>query len=310
MIQKYRFVAVAVLLLLIQWAGPVPAVSQDVEYPLIQSMYYFPYSDNSLLQKGTYAIGTDLYYSNVYMHNHERTVINDMETFSHTLNFRYGLSDIVTLEAWWRWSTLFGGFLDRGIEKFHSLIGLPDNGRSDFPRRGVHYRYKDLFYYQDGQEAASPLVFSFLNNIHRTETISLKSRFSVGIPLSGKVGLASGKPVLSLGLIFDYRYEWFFLELSSYLAWSKQPKWMTGDDLRRQVFYSRLEMHARRFIGGFIFRSSPFPEGDISGGAYQMYIGYQITPTVDFIILEDFHPFDTTPDVSFQLRIRLFKDRF
>jgi hypothetical protein len=294
-------------LLLITAAAPT--FSQDVEYPLIQSMCYFPYSDNSLLYQGEYTVGLTLRYSNVYMFNHYRTIINDFEMFSNTISIRYGLADFATAEVHWRWYSLFGGFLDGFVESFHKFFRLPHNARAEFPRNTIHYRHGDYFSYEEKDTAASPLVLAFLNNIYTAEHFSFKSRFSIGIPLSNKPGFSSKRPFLSAGLLFHYKKKGFSIDFSNYIAWMKKPDWLADEPMRRQVFYSLLEFHLHRFIGGLIFRSSPFIYDDTAHPAYQFYIGYQITPNLDILFFEDFGPFDTSPDLSFGLRMQIFKKR-
>lgn len=290
-------------LLLTQFS--IKAIPQDVEFPLMQSMCYFPYSDNSLLEKGDFALRVDLHYSNVYMFNHYRTIINDFEMFSSAIGFRYGLSKGMNLELYCRWFALFGGILDKAIDSFHKSFHIPDTNRAEFPGNSVHYRYKDYFFYKNKQSALSPLILALLNNFYTGEHFSLKTRFSIGIPLSNTVALNSGNPFFSAGLIFFYKKKRFSLDFSNYIAWMKKPSWLEEEKLRKQIFFSRLEFNVSRFIAGFTFRSSAFTQGDIAHNASQFYLGYKITSFLDFIILEDFDPFDTSPDLCFYLRINV-----
>jgi hypothetical protein len=286
-----------------------PTFSQDVEFPLIQSMCYFPYTDNSLLYQGEYTVGLELRHSNIYMFNHYRNIINDFEMVSNTISFRYGLADFATAEVYCRWYSLFGGFLDSFVETFHTFFGLPHNARGEFPRDTVHYRFNDSFFYDGQKTQLSPLVLSFLNNVYTAEYFSFKSRFSLGIPLSNTPGLSSNRPFLSAGLVFQYKKKAFSIDISNYIAWMKKPDWLETEPMRRQIFYSLVELRLHRFISGFIFRSSPFTEDDVSHPAYQLYFGYKITPWLDFLLLEDLNPFDTTPDLSFGMRIQVLRKR-
>ena len=283
----------------------IKVLPQDVEYPLMQSMCYFPYSDNSLLEKGDFALRVDLHYSNVYMFNHYRNIINDFEVFSSAIGFRYGLSGKMNLEFYCRWFTLFGGILDKPIDSFHKTFHIPDTNRAEFPGNSVHYRYKDYFFYKKTQSAISPLILALLHNFYTGEHFSFNTRLSLGIPLSKTKGLNSGNPFLSAGLIFFYKKKRFSLDFSNYIAWIKKPSWLEEEKLRKQVFFSRLEINVSRFIAGFSFRSSAFTQGDIAHNAYQFYIGYKVASFLDFIILEDLDPFDTSPDLCFYLRINV-----
>ena len=127
---------------------------------------------------------------------------------------------------------------------------------------------------------------------------------ALGLPLSKKPGFSSDKAFLSAGLLLRYQKRRFSLELSGYLNFFKQPSWLVGEDLRSSLFFSNLEAYLGRFILGFNLRTSVFKEGDFAHNAYQTYFGYKITRYLEFIFMEDFAPFDTTPDVSFSLRVK------
>ena len=65
----------------------------------------------------------------------------DGETRRLTLHWRHGLSG----NKEWGFELPFvshsGGFLDKSIEEFHDIFGLPQNGRADLPRNRIDYRY-------------------------------------------------------------------------------------------------------------------------------------------------------------------------
>lgn len=276
----------------------------EVEFPLFQSMSYFPYSDNSILKKGDFSGAVDLHYSNVYMFNYYKTTVNDFETFSAAIDLRYGLRKSATLELYFRYSAIFGGILDKFIDDFHHAFKLPDNDRDEYPRFSVHYWFDDAFIYTGNQNVVSPLVVAFLKELYRSSHFSLKSRLALGLPLSKKPGLSSDKPFLSAGLIVNYTKRKFSLEASNYLSFFKQPSWLADTDTRAYLFFSNLEANIGRFILGFNFRSSVFKLDDMAHDAYQCYVGYRFSRYLDFIIIEDFSPFDTTPDISFYARIK------
>ena len=275
-----------------------------VEFPLIQSMSYFPYSNNALQEKGKLSWGIDVYYSNVYMFDEERTTLNDFETMSAAIGIRYGLRRGTTLELYYRHTAIFGGFLDKFIEDFHRAFNMPDNRRPDYPRDAVHYKYYDYFSYTSNENAASPLVAALLQEIYRSGHFSLKGRLSLGLPLSKKPGFSSDKPFLTGGLVMNYARRKFSLEWANYLSFYKKPTWLGDEDIHTSLFYSGLEAYLGRFIFGFTFRSSVFKTGDLASDGYQAYFGYKFTRFLEFIILEDFYPFDTTPDICFNIRLR------
>jgi hypothetical protein len=278
----------------------------EVEFPLLQSMSYFPYSDNSLLKKRDFSGAVDLHYSNVYMFNHYKTTLNDFETFSASIGLRYGLWKGGTLELYFRYSAIFGGILDKVIDNFHRTFKLPDNNRAEYPRFSVHYWHHDSFEYREAQNATSPLIVAFLKELYRSSHFSLKTRLALGLPLSKKAGFSSDKPFLTAGLVVAYQKGKFSLDVSNYLSFFKQPSWLVDVDLRPYLFFSNLEANLGRFILGFNFRASVFKEDDMAHNAYQGYIGYRITRYLEFIIIEDFVPLDTTPDISFFIRLKFF----
>ncbi|MBA6413286.1 DUF3187 family protein [Parahaliea sp. F7430] len=67
----------------------------------------------------------------------------DGETQRLVLAARYALSDQWQLQLELPYSKQSAGFLDTGIDRWHNLWGLPDNGRSDVPRDQLNYRYAD-----------------------------------------------------------------------------------------------------------------------------------------------------------------------
>jgi len=282
---------------------------KSTEYPIIQSMSYFPYSDNTLLEKNDFSLNLNLYYSNIYMFNREKTVVNDFENLSTIFEFRYGLARGVNIEIYLRHFVIFGGILDKFIEDFHDFLELSDNHRPVYTRNSVHYKYNDSFFYTDKKGCFSPVILSFLGQIYESPHFSIKSRIALGLPLSNTPGLSSDKPFLSPGLILTYKKDWFSIDFINYLSFFKKPVWLKGEDIRSFIYKSEIKLHIKRFITGFIFRTSPFRKGDISRKAYQIYIGFKVFKSLDFIFLEDFSPFDTTPDISFNIRVKLFNKK-
>lgn len=285
------------------------ATARSVEFSLVQSMAYFPYSENSMLEKGNYSITLEAYYNNIFMFNHEQTTMNDYETLGLTAAVRYGVIEGGVLEIYIRTTSMFGGSLDKLIENFHDAFNLPDDRRPEFPRNIVDYRYEDSFGYTEPQGVFAPLVVGFLKQLYRTERFSLSARASIGIPLSDKAGFSSQKLFFTVGAIASVKSPGrkFSIEFSGHLAFFRQPGWLLvpEDDIRSSMFFGQMEMRWRFLIGGLSLRTSPFKYGDLSHTAYQGFIGFRINRRIEFLLIEDFKPFDTTPDVSFHLRIRL-----
>lgn len=297
-----------VLLLILVVIGSV-AAARSVEFSLVQSMAYFPYSENAVLEKGDYSITLEAYYNNIFMFNHEQTTMNDYETLSLTAAVRYGVMEGGVVELYMRTTSMFGGSMDKLIENFHKTFGLPDDRRPEFPRNIVNYYYEGSFGYMESQSVFAPLVVGFLKQLYRTKRFSLNARASVGIPLSDKPGLSSKKLFFTVGAIALAKAPGskFSAEFSAHLAFFSQPEWLIvpEEDTRSTMFFGQMELRWRFMIGGLSFRTSPFKSGDLSHTAYQGFIGFRITRHIDFLLIEDFKPFDTTPDVSFHLRFRL-----
>lgn len=297
-----------VLMLVLVVAGSL-ATARSVEFSLVQSMAYFPYTENSVLEKGDYSVTLEAYYSNTFMFNHEMVTMNDYETLSLTAAVRYGVLEGGVLEVYIRTTSMFGGSLDKLIENFHDAFNLPDDRRPEFPRNIVNYSYEGSFGYIENQSVFAPLVVGFLKQLYRTERFSLNARASIGIPLSDKPGFSSKKLFFTAGAIASMKApkSKFSAEFSAHLAFFSQPQWLIvpEEDIRSTMFFGQMELRWRFMIGGLSLRTSPFKYGDLAHTAYQGFIGFRITRHIDFLLIEDFKPFDTTPDVSFHLRIRL-----
>lgn len=277
----------------------------DVEFPLIQSMSYFPYSDHDTVLKNRWRLSLNMYYSNIYMFDYERTTVNDMETLSTTLALGYGLTNRITLELYYRFMFAFGGLMDGLIVNFHDLFGLSEGGRSEYPRNAVNYRYKDAFSYESGTAGQSPLVLGVLANLYKKKNFHLNGRIAMGLPLLSKPGFSSNKPFITMGLILLYKRKNFSIDFSNHLSLFKNPNWLAAEDLKKRVFHLEIRMNYKRLFGGFLYKSTPFPVNDLSNGAYQVYIGYKIGKYFELSLVEEFPPMDTTPDVSFNLKIEL-----
>lgn len=295
------------LMLLPLWAVHLNAA--EVEYPLLQSLVYFPYSENTLLNKGELQGTADFYYSNFYRFNHERTFFNDFESFSTVLGLRYGLTQNSTFECFIRHTVIFGGILDKFIEDFHNAFGLPDADRPIYPRNHVKYYWRGIdpgegFEYFDSKSALTSLTVAYLVRLLDLQNWQLKTRLAVGVPLSNTPGFSSGKFSITAGFVMDYNKNWFTASFSNHVAIFGTPGWLEGVDMKKVIWYSRLETRAFRIIVGLNFRTSAFKESIMSSNAYQIYVGYRISNRLTFIFQEDFAPFDTTPDIGFNLRWR------
>lgn len=279
--------------------------SKDIEFPLVQSFAYYPYEENNTLSKGQFDMNFNLYQSNIFTFNFKDNIMNDFGMSSVVFGTRYGLINNLTIELYIRYMAITGGFLDGFIENFHRFFGLPNAYRPDYPRDIVNYYNNDYFVYKNRTGNMSPLVISLLSELMTGDYYELKGRIGIGIPVKSKPGISSDKLFLSTGLIFTYEYDSLTIDLATYLSWFKNPKWFEDVELRSKVFFAEIRIKYKKFLTGFIFKNSPLIYSESGRNAYQIQLGFIINKHLEFLFLEDFAPFDTTPDVSFNLRIKL-----
>jgi hypothetical protein len=268
-------------------------------------MSYFPYSDHHTLLKNRWRFSLNMYYSNIYMFDDARTTVNDMEMLSTTLALGYGLTNRITVELYYRVISVFGGVMDGLIVNFHDFFGLSEGGRNQFPRDLVNYSYKEAFSYEKSTMGQSPLVLGVLANLYQKKYFNLNGRLSLGLPLASKPGFSSNKPFLTLGLILLYKRKNFSFNFSNHLSYFKNPDWLGGEDLKNSIFHSEFRIDYKRLFAGLLYRSTPFRMEDLANGAYQVYFGFKIWKYFELSLVEEFPPMDTTPDVSFNLKIKI-----
>jgi Protein of unknown function (DUF3187) len=297
---------IIILLLLLLCSGGVLRAT-DVEFPLIQSMTYFPYSNHNTLAKKELRLSLDIAVSNVYMYDFERTTINDMETISSTFGAAYGLTDRITLEFYFRMVLAYGGIMDKLIVDFHNLFNLTEGGRFDFPRNQVNYSYKDAFAHSGSPMAISPLVLGALTRLYEKNNFRLNGRLTMGLPITPKRGFTSSKPFFTAGLIGLYETKTKKLSASwaNHFSIFGKPNWLADEDIKKWIFHSELRVDYKRLFAGMMLRTTPFKESDLGNNAYIIYLGVKIWKYFELALVEEFPPMDTTPDVSFNLRIKL-----
>ena len=81
--------------------------------------------------------------ANIYVRDGNATeFLNlDGEVLRFALDLRYGLADNWDLQLEVPWLEQSGGHLDKLIDNWHDLWGMPDGGRSDVPRDQLNYQY-------------------------------------------------------------------------------------------------------------------------------------------------------------------------
>ncbi len=282
----------------------------DVEFPITQAFCYFPFSQHLTLAKKELKLSMDINYSSVYSFNIPRTTINDMETMTSTTSVMYGLADGLTLEGHYRFGVAYGGVMDKLIMDFHKLFSMPVGGRDKYPRNTVNYTYRDKFSINSQQTWQAPVVLGVLGRIYGKNNFAVNGRVAVGLPLSQKIGLSSSKPFVTAGLIlaYDNKAKKLSASWANHVSFFRTATWMEGEELRNQIVHSEFRVDYKRIFGGLLFRSSPFKlKGfDLSNPARIVYLGVKIWKYFEFSMVEEFPPMDTTTDVTFCLRIKLF----
>ena len=289
------------LLLIIVIIFPLLSYPSDVEFPLVQSFSYFPYIQNDMLSNGDHDFTLDVGYSNIYMFNYDRDVVNDFEMGSTTIGYRKSILRNINVEFYLRTGVIYGGVMDKLIIDFHKLIGNGEDDRGEYPRNTVNFQYKDVFSYNKSMVITGPFIAGILTNLYDGKDVDINFRASLGIPLQEKAGISTGKPFLSTGFIFLYRKDKLAIDMSIYGSFFKIPDWYDPGEVRSRMFFFNLHGAYKKIFGGFLFRSTPFRNGDLSNSAYQVYFGYKITDSVSISMYEEIPPMDTVTDVTFRL---------
>lgn len=294
-----------IVVCLLAWVVPVGAA--DVEFPLVQSLGYFPYMYHDVLEPGKTRLTLDLFHSNIYTFDYLKTNYNDMELTSATIGFEYGLSKRITLEFYLRPALAWGGMMDKLIMDFHDLFKMSQGGREELPRNKVFYTYKDKFANTGSSMYLSPLVLGARVRLFESGKFRFNGRLSVGVPLSSKAGYNSGKFFFNGGLMVLYRNDSKNLTASwaTNAVFYGTPEWLEGEDIRKAILHSEVRVDYKWMFGGVLYRGTPFKENELSNPAWQVYIGVKFLKIFELALLEEMPPMDTTPDVTFQLRIRL-----
>lgn len=294
-----------VLPLLALWALSAPIAAAEPEFPLITGMAYFPFSEHRLLPEKKTTLSLALNLSNIYSYDFNRENINDFEMFSGVVSLRYGLTPGITLELHSRWEYIYGGVLDNVIVEFHKLWGLKQGGRFDYPRNEVLYHFDQGFTYTGATSAAKPLVLGAEIKAAKGEHWDVNVRVALGLPLSAKAGFSSSKPFFSLGAILLYEKGALALSWANHGAFFSKPEELEGAAILKRMFHSELRVDYKKGFLGLLYRTSPFKQGELSNGAWQIYLGFRFLKRCEFALVEEFPPMDTTPDVTFYLKIRL-----
>jgi hypothetical protein len=283
----------------------VTAFPNDLEFPLIQSLVYFPNFESRGLAQDKWALDWHGAYSNVFAYTFDRSTLTDLESFTNTFSLRYGGGNDWTAELQLRFFKVMGGGLDKIIEDFHEKFNYPKAGRDLYPRNTVNYYYHDRFSYTAGHSGFSPLQIGLFKEYPLGATATLFGRLTLGIPLGKAAGFSSDKLSLTAGAGATYRRNRFSAQWSGYIAWFKPPSWLAGEPFQTHLFFTEARLGLDPVTIGFAIRTSPFTSGDIQSAGYLINLGVRIMKNVEIGLTEDLPPYDTSPDVGFYLHIVL-----
>lgn len=124
--------------------APVRPVYSFNQSPLIQ-IYGLPaLGESRVLPLDESTLSVHLQIANHFTgSSHGSEVLSlDGETRRWTLAWRQGLGGGKEWGLELPYLSHGGGFLDRSIEEFHDLFGMPQYGRTDIPRKRIDYRYE------------------------------------------------------------------------------------------------------------------------------------------------------------------------
>ena len=122
-------------------------------------------------------------------------IVLDGETTGLTARWAYGLGGGWEVEAETSWRRHSGGFLDRWIEDWHDLWGLPDGGRPEAPRDRLEYRYlgpQARFSLQEPAAGLSDLHLAAVRDMWRSDNAALSIRTGVKFGIGDEDRLLGG----------------------------------------------------------------------------------------------------------------------
>ncbi len=176
--------------------------------------------------------------------------------------------------------------MDGIIDRFHSAFGFPDGGRGEYPYGRVVYYLGDREFSRTGLLAGEPQVFLYYGG---------KFRFISGlkIPLK-KDGFRSGRAWGFVGFSWEENLKGYHICGEHGVA--------SGEGW---IFFSRIQINRGRVSTGFLLRTSPYREGDLSHPATAIFLKLRVWRKFYLGFVEDLTPYDTSAD--FTVFVGLFK---
>ncbi|MEE4145629.1 MAG: DUF3187 family protein [Halieaceae bacterium] len=250
----------------------------------------------------------------------------DGETLRFALDLRYGLAPGWDLQLELPWLEQSGGNLDRVIDDWHDLWGMPDGGRSEVPRDQLDYRYASVsapgFLLEDSSSGLGDITlalnYAFYRDRDSTASVALGYKFGVG---DEDEFLGSGGDDVYVALRFSGAH---LTDLP--LRWHGQAGYLRAgdsdllDDMQQQdLWFAGLSMdwllNERWSLLAQIDGNAAPTKSDITaiGDTAATFTGgvrWRFLPgwSVDFSLVEDI-VVETAADVTFQASLRYRADR-
>ncbi len=248
-------------------------LAQEVVFPPVQRYFELPHL-------GRESLSLNLYQANIF--EKKRDYYLDFEETRLTLSLSLPLSELTRIYLYVPFVYVSGGLMDGLIDGFHRFFGFPDGGRRGVPYGRVTY----LLFSEDlasrGPAIAEPEVFL---SYGRAFQLIVGSK----VPLR-KDGFRSGGPWGFVGASLKGKAGEVLLKSSLGIA--------QGEG---RFFLSRFEGTWRRFDFGFLLRTSPYSEGDISHPATAVFLSIRVMEGVKLGFVEDLAPYDTSADFTLYL---------
>lgn len=291
--------------------------------PLVQRFNLPGMRSGQLLTAGQsqWRLGADL--SNNYVRDSagSEVLVFDGELQRYEFGVRYGLDAQWEVGIMLPWVAYHGGVLDSFINRWHSLWGLPDHDRSNYPSDQLQFTHasngKIDFEFDRAQSGFGDMQLQIANQIVQTESNSLALIASVNLP-TGDDEKFTGSGGTSIGLLLAATHSELFdlpLTLSANIgaqtlpdsdvlsdrqknsAWfgSGEIAWAYTTDTRLRV---QINTHSA------IYDSALTSLGETStqlllGGTVRLDSHWAL----DIALSEDI-ALDTAPDISLQLALK------
>ena len=193
-----RTVAVCLAAILLPAAAAVAEPLAARNHAPVSGLVGFPaMRDAHVLDRGRFRVELHGSLASSYGQHVEggEAILLDGETSGLTARWAYGLGDGWELEAETSWRRHSGGFLDRWIEDWHDLWGLPDGGRPEAPRDRLWYHYRGpqaRFSLQEPTSGMSDLHLAAVRSVWRSENTDISIRTGVKLGIGDEDRLLGG----------------------------------------------------------------------------------------------------------------------